>query len=68
MSLVHIWGKRILGPGDGPVQTPEVEVCLQCSSIIKEARMGRIEGTNGENGRREGQRSYGGRTMDFNMY
>lgn len=43
--------KSILGTGDGPVQTPEVEVCLICSSSVKEARMGGIERASGESGR-----------------
>ena len=68
MSLVYIWGKSLPGPGVGLVQTPEVGVCLICSSSIKEASMSGTEGTSGENGRREGQRGYGGQIMDFSMY
>lgn len=65
MSLVHILGESILGLGDGPVQTPEVEVCLLCSSSIEEASMGGREGTSGENGRREGLKGYGGQIMEY---
>lgn len=68
MSLVYIWGESLPSPGDGLVQTPEVGVCLISSSSIKEASVGGIEGTNGENGRREVQRGYGGQIMDFSIY
>lgn len=68
MSLVYIWGESLSGLGDGLVQIPEVGVCLICSSSIKEASVGGIEETSGENGRREVQRGYGGQIMDFSIY
>lgn len=48
MSFVDIGGGRILGTRDGPVQPPEVDVCLICSSSLEEVRMGEREGVSGE--------------------
>ena len=52
MSFVDIGEGSILGTTDGPVQPPEVDVCLICSSSLEEVRMGEREGGSGESRRR----------------
>lgn len=49
---MDIRGESVLGTGDGPVQSPEVEVCLICLNSIKEASMGGTEEASGESGKR----------------
>lgn len=48
MSLVDIWEESSLGTTVGPVQTPELEVCLISSSSRKKASMDKTEGASGE--------------------